>query len=627
MISERTPLAEDEPADLPSPAVAADMYGRTVALNEALILGSLRQHELTEAAEDLNTQLRAEIGARKRTEQALRKSEERFRSLFASAPMAVFVCDRNAIIQQYNKLAEELWGRKPVCGLERHCGSLELWLPNGTRLPHEQSPMVDVLHTGIPALNVELCIERPDGFRLPVLANFAALKDANGEITGAITSFVDITERKASEEEIRNLNADLEQRVKKRTAELVKEIAERKQAEIDLVEAFRVADEANNAKSAFLARMSHEIRTPMNGILGVTYLLKQTTMSLKQSDYAYKIEFSAQNLMGIINDILDFSKIEAGEMELDSVEFSLEGLLSRLVESLSVQAHRKSLEGKIAIAAKTPARLIGDPMRLEQVLANLMGNAIKFTERGEVDVSVDVVERNETHDLLEFKVRDTGIGMSAPQIAKLFEPFSQSDTSRSRRFGGTGLGLVIAKRFVRLMDGEISVQSEPGIGSTFSFTARFKVNPKSAGVEKDNPAATSLTHATDAGDRASGARILVVEDNEINQEIMAEILQVAGYHVTIAADGQTALTILDDTAPGSEFAAVLMDIQMPGLDGYATTRLIRADRRFARLPIIAITADAVAGVKEKCLAAGMNDYLTKPASLDEIYATLKKWIT
>ncbi|HLX63897.1 MAG TPA: response regulator [Planctomycetota bacterium] len=537
-------------------------------------------------------------------------------------------------------------------------------------------------------------------------------------------------------------------------------------AESQLIRAIQAAEEANRSKSIFLANMSHEIRTPMNAIIGMGYLLKQTQLSDKQADYATKIDSSARNLLRIINDILDFSKVEAGKVEIETEEFSLDEVLSNLVQMTTGQAQQKGLNFKVLVSPDVPGSLLGDPLRLGQVLLNLTSNAIKFTERGEVIVAVDRAESDIRGAVLRFSVKDTGIGLSEPQLKRIFEPFSQADVTTARRYGGTGLGLAISKRYVQMMGGQIEVQSKLGEGSTFSFTARFAhptknsrrvqairllvsgrralivdhddssratlqtilkqlsfavttaESPEGALREikqhRDNeqnfdlvlydhslpgldwasaakalreahaksaqpamillaaPEAGGVNAALAAGAgfdkmlmkpasrsalydgimqafaksaqrsasvRASGEiekpvadkilrgkRILLVEDNEINQQVAEEILIMAGCKVRIAGNGVEALSILLNDAPEIKFDAVLMDLQMPDMDGYKVTRCIRADKSFANLPIIAMTADAVSGVREACLDAGMDDYLTKPIRFDELYQTLARRI-
>ncbi|WP_052162203.1 response regulator [Aquabacterium sp. NJ1] len=514
---------------------------------------------------------------------------------------------------------------------------------------------------------------------------------------------------------------------------------------------------ANEAKSEFLANMSHEIRTPMNAIIGMSELALQSGLDERQRNYVQKVHTSAKLLLGIINDILDFSKIEAGKLDIESVEFSLNDLLGGLADLIGLKAEEKNLELLIVQSPELPDRFMGDPLRLHQVLVNLASNAVKFTSQGEVIVGVDEVERSAGAIVLRFWVKDTGLGMSEAQQARLFTPFTQAEMSTARRFGGTGLGLAISQRLVRMMGSSIEVDSHEGQGSTFYFNLRLNLATAAAAqasalpwpaggrllVVDDNAAARQVlvnmavhlgfqvdeahdgeqalrmvNDARDAGRpfqlvlldwkmpgldgvgcarrliqaghdrpqvlmvtafsrdevlrrmrqervevrailtkpvtpsslhdacqrvlqpradaavalearpalpdhqaRLRGLRVLLAEDNEINQELAIELLQRVGISVTVARDGQSALQQLGE----QHFDMVLMDCQMPGMDGYTATRRIRENPAWRELPVIAMTANALLGDREKALAAGMNDHVAKPIDVEDLYRALSRW--
>jgi PAS domain S-box-containing protein len=671
---------------------------------------------------DLYSNLAAENRERERAQEALRQSLQRVQRLVESNIIGVMFWHADGRIDDANDSFLNVLGYTRD---DLQSGRVR-W-DNLTSPGYEAADaraLQEVRDTGVCRPYEKEFLHR-DGHRVPVLIGGASL---DGTQEAGVAYVLDLTERKRAEVERRAREA---------------------------------AEAASRAKGEFLANVSHEIRTPMNAIMGMSYLALQGTLEPRQRRYIQTVHESAESLLGIINDILDFSKIEAGRLDMESIEFNLSDVMESLIGLVGMKAQEKQLEFLFEQSPQVPVALVGDPSRLRQVLVNLANNAIKFTERGEVVIGVELLNRNEQSAWLRFEVRDTGVGMSAEQQRKLFEAFSQGDASISRRYGGTGLGLAICRRLVGLMGGEIEVDSQPGAGSQFRFTVHLglQAHPSNAReigdnalagtrilVVDDNEAARRILagmlayfgcvceatgdgaqalrmlaqarsrHPYDAilidwnmpqmdgiecareialgghgqhapivmmvagfdrdileqrlreetlnvaalltkpvtpsnlldacrtalgraGQRPTrrtvreeamkdhqaslrGARILLAEDNAINQEVVCDVLERAGIHVTVVENGQEAIDALDREA----FDGVLMDCQMPVMDGYTATKMLREQERLRDLPIIAMTASAMAGDREKAIAAGMNDHISKPLHVDDLFATLARWI-
>ncbi len=416
------------------------------------------------------------------------------------------------------------------------------------------------------------------------------LEDENGRVFGILGTYEDITDRK-------NIEAELK---------IAKESAE----------------QASQSKSTFLANMSHEIRTPMNGVIGMTYLALQENLTDKARNYVLKAHTSAANLLGIINDILDFSKIEAGKLNLDQSDFDIRQIINNMMNLIKLNADEKAIKVVLNVDEAIPKFVCGDSLRLSQVLNNLGSNAVKFTPDGG-NITLNVSSHNEDDETVQltFEMEDSGIGIAPEHIERLFTAFEQADATTSRKFGGSGLGLVISKQIVELMNGSIRVESKPGDGSKFIFSVRLSKsryqNPDNGSSEKTHSQNLSQSLAV-----LKGANILLVEDNDINRELATELLVSKGINVKTAYNGKEALAILDENS----FDGVLMDCQMPVMDGYEATVKIRAQVNYADLPVLAMTANTMKGDRDKVLSVGMNDHIAKPISPDEMFITMAKWI-
>ena len=544
-----------------------------------------------------------DITERKQAENALAASEERYRALFRDNPDAVYSLDCKGNFVSANPANEYLSGRQisTLIGMN----SLKLIVPEHRR---ESIQSFLAARSGEPQ-NFEMAIRHLDGRRIEIgMTQLPIFVD--GEIVGVYGIAKDITEGKRAEEALRDLNESLENRVEQRTEALRTTVADLETLGRELEEAKVAAEAANRAKSEFLANMSHEIRTPMNGVVGMTELLLDTELSDEQREFAGTVRSSGENLLHIINDILDFSKIEAGALRLEDINFDLRTEIEEVAYLLAERAHVKGLELLSFVEPGVTTALRGDPFRLRQVLTNLIGNAIKFTDEGEVSVYANLDSEDDTTVKVRFGVTDTGIGLDPEHRERLFQSFSQADTSTTRRYGGTGLGLAISRQIVELMGGEIWVESEPGQGSTFWFTARIK---------KSEDAQVILSPRSDL----RGLRVLVVDDNDTNRSILQKQVTSWGMHHAEAASGQQALLMLHAAArAGKPYEIAILDMQMPEMDGMELANFIKEDPDVSGTRMVMLTSMGQRSDGVRAQDAGILAYLMKPIRQSELYNCL-----
>jgi PAS domain S-box-containing protein len=544
---------------------------------------------------------------------ALRDSAARLRATLDSALDAAITIDAAGRVIDFNPAAEAIfgWTREEVLG---HLMS-DFIVPERHRSAHQNglARFVETREQRIMNKRIEITALRRDGSEFPVELTITAIRQNDQDIFTAYLR--DITERLLTTEELARHRDHLADLVVSRT--------------LELAEAKDAAEAANRAKSVFLANMSHELRTPMNGIMGMTDLALRRATDPKQIDQLTKSMGAAQHLLGIINDILDISRIEADRMTLEEKSFSLREMIDEVLRMQEAVANAKGLQLAQEIAPALPELLVGDAMRIKQILLNFVGNAIKFSASGQIVVRASAVEDVERSVLLRIEVSDQGFGITAEQQSRLFHAFTQGDDSSTRKYGGSGLGLIISKRLARLMGGDVGVVSEAGVGSTFWMTVLLKrvAEGDQPVVLPDTPSAGEVTVCMTPREALvkgfSGVRVLVAEDDPLNQEVAVCLLEAAGLLADVVSDGAAAI---ERVVHGSSYGLILMDMQMPVMGGVEATLAIRQLPGMATIPILAMTANAFDDDRERCLAAGMNEHIAKPVDPEVFHSTLLHWL-
>ncbi len=529
----------------------------------------------------------------------LAAAEMHHRLTLSALGEGVFGTNKQGICTFINPAALQILGyrEEELLGKNQH-EIFHFKRPDGAHYPAPECPIFLTAHDG-QTRRLEDWFWRSNGEGFPVRLTVAPIL-SNGQIEGTVVAFADISESVRAQHELAHYRSHLEEQVRLRTEQLE--------------EARVTAETANQAKSVFLANMSHEIRTPLAAVIGMTHLLRREHPTPNQLERIAKIDHAAQHLLGVISDILDISKIEAGKLTLELAPTDIPALLGQLESMMGDRIREKGLRFAIESDA-FPDNLLSDPGRLRQCLVNYLGNALKFTERGSITLRARI-ETQQDHSLIaRFEVEDTGIGIASDDLERLFDAFEQADNSTTRRYGGTGLGLAITRRLANMLGGKIGVRSQPGQGSCFWFTARLRLAHQAlADLDQESLAQTLALN---------GRRVLIADDEPINQEILAALLDDEGVLTVCASNGQEACTLLAQ----SHFDAVIMDMQMPIMDGLEATRQIRSQLTNQHLPIIAMTANAFADDRLRCLAAGMDDFIAKPCDPEVLTATLSRHLS